>query len=176
MTNIYINTLNIQAIDDNHVRTKAFVDHFHNENGQSSRDIGLQFYDESNDLVKINQDTNFNEFEFLNIDNLSNKSGHNLDKDLTTKQYVVDSIGKIIVLKFIQALEHYFEMKFPLAMIVLLSLNNLKFNLQIQQYLKFPTEVMSFKSQKILDVTTETITGKFQFFKKKQKFPPVQEN
>ena len=33
----------------------------------------------------------------------------------------------------------------------------------MQQFLNFSTEVMRFKSQGILDVMTQTITGKFQF-------------
>ena len=54
----------------------------------------MHFYDESCDSVKNNQNKNFNEFEFLNMVSISINRGHNLDKDLTTKKYVVDSIGK----------------------------------------------------------------------------------
>ena len=71
--------------------------------------MGLHFYDESSDLVKNDQDKNFIEYEFLNIDSISNNRGHTLDKELTTKKYVVDSIGKITVLKFNQTLEHCIE-------------------------------------------------------------------
>ena len=98
----------MQAINDNNVRKKAFVDLFRNENGRSGRDLGLHFYDEPSDLLKNNQDTNFNEYEFLNIDSVS-KRGHSLDKELTTKNYVVDSEGKITVPKFSQTLEHFIE-------------------------------------------------------------------
>ena len=71
--------------------------------------MGLHFYDESSDLVKNNQDTNFNEYELLNTDSISNNRGHILDKELTTKKYVVDSMREITVLKFNQTLEHYIE-------------------------------------------------------------------
>ena len=45
-------TLNKQAVNDNKVITKADVDKFHQENERSRRDVGLDFYDESSDLVK----------------------------------------------------------------------------------------------------------------------------
>ena len=45
----------------------------------------------------------------MNRDRISKNRGHNLDKELTTKKYVVDSMGKITVLKFNQTLEHYIE-------------------------------------------------------------------
>ena len=74
--------------------------------------MGLHFYDESSDLVKNNQDTNFNEYEFLKIDSISNNRGHTLDKELTIKKYVVDSKRKITLLKFNQTVEHCIEISF----------------------------------------------------------------
>ena len=52
ITNINSITLNKQAENDNEVITKACVDQFHQENERSRRDVGLDFYDESSDLVK----------------------------------------------------------------------------------------------------------------------------
>ena len=52
LTNINSITLNKQAENDNEVITKAYVDQFHQENERSRRDVGLDFYDESSDLVK----------------------------------------------------------------------------------------------------------------------------
>ena len=52
LTNINSITLNKQAENDNEVITKAYVDQFHQENERSRRDVGLDFYNESNDLVK----------------------------------------------------------------------------------------------------------------------------
>ena len=52
---------------------------------------------------------NFNEYDFVITDSISNNRGHNLDKELTTKKFVVDSMGNITVLKFNQTLEHYIE-------------------------------------------------------------------
>ena len=52
LTNINSITLNKQAENDNEVITKAYVDQFHQDNERSRRDLGLDFYNESNDLVK----------------------------------------------------------------------------------------------------------------------------
>ena len=52
LTNIKSITLNKQAENDNKVITKAYVDQFHYENDRSRRDLGINFYEESNDLVK----------------------------------------------------------------------------------------------------------------------------
>ena len=54
LTNINTITLNTQAVNDNQVNTKAYVDQFHQENERSPRDVGLDFYEEPNDLVKNN--------------------------------------------------------------------------------------------------------------------------
>ena len=55
LTNITSITLNTQAVNDDQVITKAYVDQFHQENERSRRDLGIEFYDESNDLVKKKQ-------------------------------------------------------------------------------------------------------------------------
>ena len=52
LTNINSFTFNTQAVNDNQVITKANVDQFHEENERSRRDLGIDFYDESLDLVK----------------------------------------------------------------------------------------------------------------------------
>ena len=52
LSNITSITLKKQAENDNEVITKAYVDQFHQENERSRRDLGIDFYDESSDLVK----------------------------------------------------------------------------------------------------------------------------
>ena len=52
LANINSITLNTQAVNDNQVITKAYVDQFHQENERSRRDLVIDFFDESNDLVK----------------------------------------------------------------------------------------------------------------------------
>ena len=55
LTNISSITLNNQAVNDNEVITKAYVDQFHQDNERNRRSVGLDFYDESSELVKNNQ-------------------------------------------------------------------------------------------------------------------------
>ena len=61
LSNINSITLNKQAENDNEVFSKAYVDQFHQENERSRRDLGIDFYDESNDIVKNNQDNDLND-------------------------------------------------------------------------------------------------------------------
>ena len=65
LTNIKSFSMNSQAVNDNQI-TKAYVDKFHQENGRSRRDIGLDFYNESSDLVKNNQDNDLTDKKLLN--------------------------------------------------------------------------------------------------------------
>ena len=61
LTKISSFTLKTQAVKDNEVITKDSVDQFHNDNDRNRRDLRLHFYDESTDLVKINQDNDPND-------------------------------------------------------------------------------------------------------------------
>ena len=66
LNNINSITLNKQAVNDNEVITKAYVDQFHQENDRSGRDVGLDFHYESSELVKNNQDNDFNDNKLTN--------------------------------------------------------------------------------------------------------------
>ena len=61
LTNINSITLNTQAVNDNQVITKAYVDQIHQENERSRRYSGLHFYNESTDILKNNQDNDLND-------------------------------------------------------------------------------------------------------------------
>ena len=52
LTNINGDTLDTQALSDNQVITRSYVDQFYQENKQSRWGSGIDFYDESSDLVK----------------------------------------------------------------------------------------------------------------------------
>ena len=54
-------TSKTQAVNDNHVITKAYIDQFHQRKGQSRQDLGLDFCNEPNDTVKSNQDKDLND-------------------------------------------------------------------------------------------------------------------
>ena len=85
LTNINSITLNRQAENDNEVITKSYVDQFHQENEQSRRDVGLDFYDESNDLVKNNQDNDLNDNKLTNLDSITVKRKPTSDSELSNK-------------------------------------------------------------------------------------------
>ena len=58
--------LNFQAVSDNQVINKSYVDHFHQEKERSLRDDVLDFHEESSDMVKNNQDNSFSENKLTN--------------------------------------------------------------------------------------------------------------
>ena len=107
LTNKISITLNTQAVNDNQVITKAYVDQFHEENERSRRDDGLDFYDESSDLVKNNQYNDLNDKKLTNLDSASVNRNPTSDNELTNKKYVDDSLGN--VLRFNQTFENYLK-------------------------------------------------------------------
>ena len=109
LTNINSITLNKQAENDNEVITKAYVDQFHQENERSRRDVGLDFYNESNDLVKNNQDNDFNDKKLINLDSVTVNRNPSIDNELSNKKYIDDELGKNTVLKFNQTLQNYLK-------------------------------------------------------------------
>ena len=67
LTNKNSITLNTQAVNGNHVIAKAF----HQKNGQSRRDLGLQYYDESNDFKKHNKDIDLIDKKLKSLDSIT---------------------------------------------------------------------------------------------------------
>ena len=88
LTNIFSITLNKEAVNDNEVITKAYVDQFHQENERSRRDIGIDFYDESCDLVKNNQDNDLRDNKLTNIDSVTVNRNRSSDNELANKLYI----------------------------------------------------------------------------------------
>ena len=111
LTNINSITLNKQAESDNEVITKAYVDQFHQENERSRRNVGLSFYNEEVDLVKNNQDNDFNDNKLTNLDSVKINRNPTLDNEVANKKYVDDSIGggNNNVLKFDQSEDNYLK-------------------------------------------------------------------
>ena len=101
--------MNKQAENDSGVITKAYVDQFHQENERSRRDVGLDFCDESNDLVKNNQDNDHNDKKLTNLDSVSVIRNPNSDNELANKKYIDDDLDKNTVLRFNQTLENYLK-------------------------------------------------------------------
>ena len=107
LTNINSITLNKQAENDNEVITKAYVDQFQQENERSRRDVGLDFYDESGDLVKNNQNNDLNKNKITNLDSITINRNPTSDNEVSDKRYVDDSLGENTLLRFNQTLENY---------------------------------------------------------------------
>ena len=84
-------TLNSLAVNDNEVITKAYVDHIHNENGRNRRDVELGFYNESNDLVKNNQNNDFINNEITNVKSIEINDTPIKDNHVSNKKYVNDN-------------------------------------------------------------------------------------
>ena len=109
LTNINSITLNKQAENGNEVITKAYVDQFHQDNEKSRRDLGIDFYDESSDLVKNNQDNNFNNNKLTNIDSIQVNGNPNSDNELVNKKYLDDELDKNTIVRFNQTLQNYLK-------------------------------------------------------------------
>ena len=63
-------TLNNQAVNDNQVIKKPYVDQFHHGNDWSRQDLGIDFQNESNELVKNSQDNVFNDNNLTVLDSI----------------------------------------------------------------------------------------------------------
>ena len=109
LTNINSITLNKQAENDNEVITKAYVDQFHQEKKRSRRDVGLDFYDESSDLVKNNQDNDLNEKKSTNINSIIINRNPTSDNDVSNKKYIDNELDKNTIVRFNQTLENYLK-------------------------------------------------------------------
>ena len=109
LTNVNSITLNTQAVNDNQLITKAYVDQFHQENERSRRDVGLDFYVESSDLVKNNQDNDLNDNILTNLDSITVNRNPSSDNQVANKKYIDDSIEDSTILRFNQTLENYLK-------------------------------------------------------------------
>ena len=86
LTNINSFTLKEQAENDNEVITKAYVDHFHNDNERNRRDLGLSFYNEEVDLIKNTQENDFNDNKLTNIDSITVNRNPTPDDEVSNKK------------------------------------------------------------------------------------------
>ena len=109
LTNINSITLNNQPINDNEVVTKSYVDQFHNDNERSRRDLGIDFYNESNILVKNNQDNDLDDKKLTNIDSIQVNRNPSLDYELANKKYIDDELDKNTIVRFSQTLTNYLK-------------------------------------------------------------------
>ena len=107
LTNINSFNLNTQALKDNKVITKSFVDQFHQENKRSRRDLVIEFYNESSDLVKNNQDNDFNHNNMTNVISIIINRGPTSDNEVSNKKHIDDELDQNTILRFEQTIQNY---------------------------------------------------------------------
>ena len=67
----------------------------------------MDFYVESSDLVKKNQDNDLNDNKLTNIHSLTSKNNPTDDNQVSNKKYVDDELDKNTIVKFNQILQSY---------------------------------------------------------------------
>ena len=91
------------------IPTKAYFDSLHEENERSRRDLGIDFYEESSDLVKNNQDNHLNDNKLTNINSITVNRDPTSDNELVNKKYIDDELDKNTINRFIQTLQNYLK-------------------------------------------------------------------
>ena len=97
------------AENDNEVITKTYVDQFHQEKERTRRDLGIDFYDDSNDLVKNSQDNDLIDNKLLNLISVTVNRDPVFDNELVNKKYIDDELYKNTILRFNQTLQNYLK-------------------------------------------------------------------
>ena len=87
----------------------AYVDQFHQENERSRRDLGIDFYNESNDIVKNIQDNDLNDKKLTNLDSITINRNPSSDDEVSNKKYIDDELDKNTILRFNQTLQNYLK-------------------------------------------------------------------
>ena len=85
------------------------MDQFHNDNERNRRDVGLSFYNEEVDLVKNNQDNNFNNNKITNINSITINNNPTDDNHVSNKNYIDAELDKNTIVRFNQTLENYLK-------------------------------------------------------------------
>ena len=109
LTNINSITLNTEAVNDNQVITKTYVDQFHQENERSRRDLGIDFYNESSDIVKNNKDNDLNDNKLTNKNSITINNNPTDDNHVSNKNYIDDELDKNTIVRFNQTLQNYLK-------------------------------------------------------------------
>ena len=71
--------------------------------------MGIDFNDESNDLVKNNQDKYFNDKKVIISGSITVNRDPGSDNELANKKYVDDSIGEGTIVRFNQTRQNYLK-------------------------------------------------------------------
>ena len=106
---ITLNSTLTDPITTIEIPTKAYIDSLHEENERSRRDLGIDFYDDSKDLVKNNQDNDFNGNKLLNLDSVVVNRNPTLDNEQSNKKYIDNELDKNTIVRFNQTLSNYLK-------------------------------------------------------------------
>ena len=95
---IILNSTLTDTVTVTEIPTKAFIDSLHEENERSRRDLGIDFYDESGDLVKNNQNNDFNDNIILNvasiqINNNPTNEDHAVNKKYNDNEFLTKTVS-----------------------------------------------------------------------------------
>ena len=71
--------------------------------------MGIDFYNESSDLVKNNQDNNFNDNKLTNINSITINNNPTEDDHVSNKKYIDDQLDKNTIVRFNQTLQNYLK-------------------------------------------------------------------
>ena len=98
------------------------MDQFHQENERSRRDLGIEFYAESSDLLKNNQDNDFKYNKITNINSIAINNNPTDNNHLSNKKYIDDELDKNSIVRINDdSNERYLQVH----------INNTPYNLQI---------------------------------------------
>ena len=106
---IILNSTLTQPMTIIEIPTKAYIDSLHEENERSRRDLGIDFYNESTDLVKNNQDNDFNDNKLTNINSISINNNPTDNDHVSNKKYTDDQLDKNTIVRFSQTLNNYLK-------------------------------------------------------------------
>ena len=89
--------------------TKSYIDGLHNTHERNRRDLGIDFYNESGNLVKNNQDNDFNDNKLTNINSIVVNNIPSDDYHVSNKKYIDDQLDKNTIVRFNQTLQNYLK-------------------------------------------------------------------
>ena len=81
------------------IPTKAYIDGLHDENERNRRDLGIDFHNESGDLVKNNQDNNFNDKKLTNINSIIINKKPSSDNEVSNRKYIDEELDKNTIVR-----------------------------------------------------------------------------
>ena len=139
--NVNSYNLNTQSVNDNRLLTKTFVNKFHHFNERSRRDLRMDFYNKSNDLVKNKQVKSLNDNKITILDSVIVNKIPILDNELANRKHVDDEICKDTIVRFNQTLQSFLKV----------TVNGIVFNLRKKTNNKFLTSQL-IKFQTVAEV------------------------